>query len=219
METISMRLYRILADEIINGTLAPGDSLEENAIGERFKVSRTPIRAALRELASNGLIELRPRKGGIVVSISLDELADTLEALGELEALCCRISAQRMSAVQKKQLELIHLQSLECIEQGDEEGYLEMNGKFHQLICAGAHNRSLADSIDKLRLRLNQFRAAQGGVERRLAKSQEEHAAVVEAIVAGDAERSYLAMRDHANRLNVHVLEVMRERQDAHAAR
>jgi DNA-binding GntR family transcriptional regulator len=101
METISMRLYRILADEIINGTLAPGDSLEENAIGERFKVSRTPIRAALRELASNGLIELRPRKGGVVVSISIDELADTLEAMGELEALCCRISAERMSAVQK----------------------------------------------------------------------------------------------------------------------
>jgi len=217
METISMRLYRILADEIISGTLGPGDSLEENAIGERFKVSRTPIRAALRELASNGLIELRPRKGGIVVSISLDELADLLEALGELEALCCRISAERMSAVQKKQLELIHLQSLECIERGDEDGYLELNAKFHQLICAGAHNRSLADSIDKLRLRLNQFRAAQGGVERRLAKSHDEHAAVVAAIVASDAERSYLAMRDHANRLSVHVLDLIRERQASHA--
>lgn len=218
METISMRLYRILADEIINGILAPGDSLEENAIGERFKVSRTPIRAALRELAANGLIELRPRKGGIVVSISADELEDLLEAMGELEALCCRISAERMSAVQKKQLELVHLQSLECIERGDEEGYLDMNAKFHQLICAGAHNRSLAESIDKLRLRLNQFRAAQGGVERRLARSQEEHGAIVAAIAAADPERAYLAMRSHANRLSVHVLELIRDRQAAHAA-
>jgi DNA-binding GntR family transcriptional regulator len=217
METISMRIYRILADEIINGTLGPGDSLEENAIGERFKVSRTPIRAALRELAARGMIELRPRKGGIVVSISVDELADMLEAMGELEALCCRISAERMSAVQKKQLELVHLQSAECIERGDDEGYLELNAKFHQLICAGAHNKSLADSIDKLRLRLNQFRAAQGGVERRLDVSHAEHEAVVNAILASDAEKSYLAMRDHANRLSVHVLELIRERQASHA--
>ncbi len=213
-----MRIYRILADEIINGTLGPGDSLEENAISERFKVSRTPIRQALRELAARGLIELRPRKGGVVVSISLNELSDMLEALGELEALCCRISAERMSAVQKKQLELVHLQSLECIERGDEEAYLEQNAKFHQLICAGAHNHSLTDSIDKLRTRLNQFRAAQSGVERRLAVSHDEHAAVIAAILASDPERSYLAMRDHANRLSVHVLELIRERQISHAA-
>jgi DNA-binding GntR family transcriptional regulator len=218
METISMRLYRILADEIINGAVEPGASLEENAISERFKVSRTPVRQALRELANAGLVELRPRKGGVVISISLDELADTLEALGELEALCCRISAERMSAVQKKQLELFHLQGVECMDHGDEDGYLELNAKFHQLICAGAHNKSLAESIEKLRARLNQFRAAQGGVERRLAQSHDEHEAIVNAILASDAEGAYLAMRNHAHRLSVHVLEVMRERQASHAA-
>ncbi len=212
-----MRLYRILAEEIINGRWAPGDSLEEQAIAERFKVSRTPTRQALRELANAGLVELKPRKGGVVTSISLDELADTLEALGELEALCCRISAERMSAVQKKQLELFHLQGVECLERGDEEGYLEINGKLHGLICAGAHNKSLLDMADKLRARLNQFRAAQGGVERRLGKSNDEHAAIVAAIVAGDAEKAYLAMRDHANRLSIHVLDVLRERQAGHA--
>jgi DNA-binding GntR family transcriptional regulator len=218
METISMRLYRILADEIINGTVGPGESLEENVISERFKVSRTPVRQALRELANAGLIELRPRKGGVVISISLDELADTLEALGELEALCCRISAERMSAVQKKQLELFHLQGVECMEHADEDGYLEINAKFHQLICTGAHNKSLAESIDKLRARLNQFRAAQGGVERRLGQSHDEHEAIVNAILASDPERAYIAMRDHAHRLGVHVLEAIRERQAGHAA-
>lgn len=218
METISMRLYRILADEIINGRWAPGDSLEEQAIAERFKVSRTPTRQALRELANAGLVELKPRKGGVVTNVSLDELADTLEALGELEALCCRISAERMSAVQKKQLELFQLQAVECRECGDEEGYLDINARLHQLVCAGAHNQSLLAMADKLRARLNQFRAAQGGVERRLGQSHDGHAAVVAAIVAGDAEQAYLAMRDYANRLSIHVLDVLRERQGGDAA-
>ena len=142
-----MRLYRILAEEIINGRWAPGDSLEEQAIAERFKVSRTPTRQALRELANAGLVELKPRKGGVVTNVSLDELSDTLEALGELEALCCRISAERMSAVQKKQLELFHLQGVECLERGDDEGYLEVNARLHQLFCAGAHNRCLLDMV------------------------------------------------------------------------
>lgn len=213
-----MRIYRILADEIINGSLGPGQSLEEIAIGERFKVSRTPIRQAFRELAARGLIELRPRKGGIVVSISLDELSDMLEALGELEALCCRISAERMSAVQKKQLELLHLQGQECIERGDEEGYLELNTKFHDLICAGAHNKTLSETIATLRQRLTQFRAAQGGVERRLPVSHDEHETVMAAILASDAEKSYLAMRNHATRLSIRVLDVVRGGQAGKAA-
>ena len=213
METISMKIYRILADEIINGTLEPGQSLEEIALSERFQVSRTPIRQALRELAARGLIELRARKGGIVISISLDELADMLEAMCELEALCCRICAERMSAVQKKQLELIHVQSQECIEKGDEEGYLELNKKFHHLISVGAHNKCLTDTMDNLRKRLTQFRAAQAGVERRLTMSHDEHDAIMAAILASDAEKSYIAMRNHATRLSIHVLEVIKERQ------
>jgi DNA-binding GntR family transcriptional regulator len=213
METISMKIYRILADEIISGLLAPGQSLEEIALSERFQVSRTPIRQALRELSARGLIELRPRKGGVVVSISIDELADMLEAMCELEALCCRICAERMSAVQKKQLELIHLQAQECLERGDEDAYLELNKKFHHLISAGAHNKSLTDTMEHLRKRLAQFRAAQSGVEKRLSISHEEHEAIISAILASDAEKSYIAMRNHATRLSIHVLELIKERQ------
>jgi len=213
METISLKIYRTLSDEIISGILAPGQSLEEIALAERFKVSRTPIRQALRELAARDLIELRPRKGGIVTSIGVDELADMLEAMCELEALCCRISAERMSAVQKKQLELIHVQSQECVANGDDEGYLLLNKKFHHLICAGAHNKSLADTIENLRDRLSMFRAAQNGVDRRLTVSHDEHEEIIAAILASDPEKSYLAMRNHTTRLSIHVLDLIKENQ------
>ena len=213
METISLRIYRTLTEEIISGALPPGAALEEIALAERFKVSRTPIRQALRELAARGMIELKPRKGGIVTSIGVDDLADMLEAMCELEALCCRICAERMSAVQKKQLELVHLQSQECVANGDDAGYLLLNKKFHNLICAGAHNRSLSETIDNLRDRLALFRAAQTGVDKRLTVSHEEHEAIIAAILASDPEKAYLAMRNHTTRLSIHVLETIKEHQ------
>ncbi|MBN9115862.1 MAG: GntR family transcriptional regulator, partial [Pandoraea sp.] len=80
-ETIAARICRVLTGEIIDGRLPPGQKLEEVALAERFKASRTPIREALRELNARGLIELTPHKGGVVASISVDDLSDMLEAM------------------------------------------------------------------------------------------------------------------------------------------
>ena len=214
----SAAICRSLTEDIVSGKLPPGQKLEELVLAERFQVSRTPIREALRELAARGLIDLQPRKGGIVRSIGLSDLSDMLEAMVELEALCCRISAERMSAVQKKQLQMLQQQSEDCVARGDEVGYLELNHQFHQLIGAGAQNRTLTGVLDSLRERLAPFRAAQKKVERRLTVSHDEHQAVIAAIVASNAEASYEAMRNHTARLSINVLELLREQQAGEAA-
>lgn len=214
----SAAICRSLTEDIVSGKLPPGQKLEELVLAERFQVSRTPIREALRELAARGLIDLQPRKGGIVRSIGLSDLSDMLEAMVELEALCCRISAERMSAVQKKQLQMLQQQSEDCVARGDEAGYLELNHQFHQLIGAGAQNRTLTGVLDSLRERLAPFRAAQRKVERRLSVSHDEHQAVIAAIVASNAEASYEAMRNHTARLSINVLELLREQQAGEAA-
>jgi Transcriptional regulators len=144
MTTLSSKIYRLLCDEIIDGTLEPGQKLEEAALAERFNASRTPIREALRELAARGLVELTPRKGVVVAQFSIDELADMLEAMCELEALCCRLSAQRMSLVEKKQLEELQTEMNAAIARGDETEYFQLNREFHELICKGAQSKSLA---------------------------------------------------------------------------
>lgn len=206
-ETIAARICRELTDEIIDGRLPPGRKLEEVVLAERFKASRTPIREALRELNARGLIELTPHKGGVVASISVDDLSDMLEAMCELDALCCRLSAQRMSAMQKKQLEMLHVQSKQCMDAGDEAGYLALNREFHQLLSAGTQNKTLMALIDSHRERLAPFRAAQSDVEERFTVSFDEHEKVVEAVLASDAEGAYNAMRSHTARLSIHVLD------------
>jgi DNA-binding GntR family transcriptional regulator len=210
MPTIAAQIYRSLAEQIIAGTLAPGQKLEEKVLAERFGVSRTPIREALRELGARGLIELVPRRGGVVARIGLDEVADMLEAECEIEALCARLAAQRMSAVEKKQLERVHQESDEHVGRGDVLAYLAVNKQFHDLVCAGTHSRTIARMVRGLRDRLAPFRQAQSGVERRLEVSHEEHAAVVRAILDSDADAAYGAMRDHNARLGAHVLERLR---------
>ncbi|WP_432261798.1 GntR family transcriptional regulator [Cupriavidus sp. TMH.W2] len=207
--TIASRISQSLADEIIAGTLLPGEKLEEPSLAERFQVSRTPVREALRLLNARGLIELVPRRGGVVANVGAEQLSDMLEALCELESLCCRIATQRMSAMQRRQLELLHEQAEQVAERGDVEAYLDLNARFHQLICQGTQNQTLVATVESLRDRLSPFRAAQSGVERRFETSHREHQKIVEAILAGQPEQAYLAMRSHTTRLTLNVMELI----------
>lgn len=206
MSTISSRIINTLADEIIKGVLPPGSRLEEKVLAERFDVSRTPVREALREMDARGLIELIPRRGGVVANISVAELSDMLEAECEVEALCAQLAAQRMSVVERKQLERLHEETEQYVASGNLADYLEMNNRFHELICAGTHNRTIGSMVRGLRDRLAAFRQAQADSERRLATSHEEHGAVVQAILAADGATAYEAMRNHNARLSTGVL-------------
>ena len=211
MSTIAAKIVSALAGEIINGTLPPGHRLEEKALAGRFDVSRTPVREALREMGARGLIELIPRRGGVVANIGLAELSDMLEAECELESLCAQLAAQRMSVVEKKQLERLHQETERHVLHGNLTEYLALNKKFHDLICAGTHNHTVADMVRGLRDRLAAFRQAQAGTVRRLAVSHEEHGGVVDAILASDAAAAYAAMRNHNARLSTGVLDRLRE--------
>ena len=213
MTTIATKIISSLAGDIISGALPPGAKLEEKALAERFDVSRTPVREALREMGARGLIKLIPRRGGVVANIGVTELSDMLEAECELESLCAQLAAQRMSVVEKKQLEHLHHDTEVAVANGTLADYLTLNKKFHDLICAGTHNRTIADMVRGLRDRLAPFRQAQAGTERRLELSHEEHGAVVEAIRASDGAAAYAAMRNHNARLSTGVLDRLREPQ------
>jgi DNA-binding GntR family transcriptional regulator len=216
MLTISSRVYKALADSIIGGVLKPGQKLEEKALAQQFGVSRTPIREALRELAARGLVDFSPRRGGVVAEIGVEKLADMLEAQCELEALCARLASQRMSSVEKGQLQDIFERTHAVIRQAAVAEYLALNQEMHSQICAGAHNDTLRAMASELRDRLAPFRQAQvESDEERLARSDAEHAAIVGAIVRGEAEEAYQAMRNHNARLSSGVIRVLRGRPEA----
>src|SRR5258708_11803034 len=114
-ETIRQRL----ADDILRGVYPPGARLDESGLAKRFNLSRTPVREALRQLTSAGLVEVRPRRG-VIVSLPTDSaLAQMFEGLGGLEASCVRLAAQRVSPAERVRLELVHPRSFEAVRNAD----------------------------------------------------------------------------------------------------
>src|ERR1700735_1420662 len=199
--TMGRRLYETLAKQIITGEIKPGQRLDERDLAERFEVSRTPVREALRGLQERGLVEIMPRRGVVVATISLDRLQELLEAQCELEALCSRRATESMTTMERKELELLHEQGAQQAANGDHVGYLETNDQFHSVIARGTHNAVLVTMLSDLRERLAPFRQTQSDVERRLEVSHDEHDAIARAIFAGNPEAAFIAMRDHNARL------------------
>src|SRR5262245_17434317 len=173
-ETIRQRL----ADDILLGVYPPGARLDENGLAKRFNLSRTPVREALRQLTATGLVEMRPRRGVIVSLPSDSALAEMFELMGEIEASCARLSAQRMSPAERIRLELVHRRSREAVRNNDREGYRKINFEFHDQIYRGAHNDHLSATALGMRQRIAPFRRAQFTLPERLARSFEEHDAI-----------------------------------------
>jgi DNA-binding GntR family transcriptional regulator len=186
-----------LADEIVQGAIAPGAALDETSLARRFKVSRTPVREAIRLLAASGLVDAPAHRAAIVAQPNEARLVGMFEVMAELEALSARFAAERMDARERRALEAIHEELRALIQSGDPQRYHEMNEAFHNAIYAGAHNAYLADITLATRIRVQPFRRAQFRNLGRLAKSHVEHDFVVVAIQRGNGDEAAEAMRSH----------------------
>jgi DNA-binding GntR family transcriptional regulator len=198
--THTEKLAGEIADSILSGDFAPGFRLDEQQLAQRYGVSRTPVREALRQLAASGLIELRPRRGAAVARVTPAQLEALFVAMGEMEATCARLSAMRMTPVERRRLQALHDDAMaELVRRGDPEAYSDANSHFHSLIYAGAHNDVLGEFTAGLRRRLAPFRRAQFRNPGRLPRSHAEHDVVVKAIRAGDADAAHAAMLHHVS--------------------
>jgi len=210
--TISDGICHELVEDIITGRIPPGQKLEEQTIAERFNVSRTPVRDAFRQLVGTGLATSRPHRGVTVADLRLDQISDMYEGLGELEALCCRYSALRMSVLERKQLEEIHMKSRPDSSTNNLEAYSEHNERFHRKINQGSHNETLAEMAMTLRRKLAPFRRPVffHGAER-IATSFLEHQEIVDAILAPDAEIAFQTMLSHVASSSLNVISYFNE--------
>jgi DNA-binding GntR family transcriptional regulator len=196
--TISDEISKRLAEDIINGVFKPGQKLEEQAIARRFDVSRTPVRDAFKQLIGTGLIESRPHRGVTVVDLELDQLSYLFEALGEVEAICARFSAQRMNVIERKNLENLYLKEAAVLAENDDMAYYDYNEEVHSTIHHGAHNPALIEIARDLRRRLSPFRRSMFFREGNLPDQRSmEHDELIRAILEGDMEGAYQAMSSH----------------------
>jgi DNA-binding GntR family transcriptional regulator len=188
---------RCIADEIALGHFGPGSKLDEVMLAERFKVSRTPVREALKQLAIMGLVDCRPNRGSVVSAMSTGQLDQMFEAIGELEAACARHAALRMTPDDRRLLREIHQEGRTAMQESDFDRYDAANLALHSSIIRGSYNAVLIDMATSLRHRVAPFRRTQFHNIERMGESFEEHAIIVEAILAHDAVATYRQMRTH----------------------
>jgi len=194
---ISERIRRALANDIASGTIPQGTTLDEKQVAARFDASRTPVREAIRMLAAEGLVEMRPRRGAIVSTISVQLITEMFELAAEIEAVCVRLATYRMNTSERARLDEIHLQTSEAVERGDVDAYAAANLAFHDAIYLATHNGFLAEQAANLRSRMAAFRRAQLFDAGRLARSRKEHEMIIEAMMKGDGEEASKRMRAH----------------------
>ncbi|MGU3326667.1 GntR family transcriptional regulator [Methylobacterium mesophilicum] len=184
-----------IRSEIDSGALAPGMRLEERQLSEMFQVSKTPVREALIQLASRGLVDLRQRRGATVAIMSAEQVVAMFEVMTELECMAARLAATRMPLEQRQQLMTIHARSETFLDH--QQDYDVINTELHELIYRGACNAYLEGSIKDARARLRVYRRYPFQKPGRIKQSYRDHDAIVTAIVNGNTEAASLSMHDH----------------------
>ncbi len=186
-----------LADAIVAGQFRPGEKLDELTLANRFFVSRTPIREALSQLAAMGLVSRRPNRGAVVAELSEEHLANLIEVMAELEAVCARLAAERMSGPDRRSMEVDHLAAAEMVRLGRTDAYAAYDTLFHARVQAAARNPQLSEMAALSRSRLTPFRTDLFAYPARLARSYEEHEMIVTALLRADGARAEALMRRH----------------------
>lgn len=182
---------------ILEGTFDDGDRLDEVQLAERFDVSRTPIREALQRLALSGLVEQIPRRGVFVRQPGPVELIEMFEVMAELEAICARLAASRISDDALARLRMINDRCRAATEAQDADGNYHQNDLFHATLYAQTGNAFLEQECLRLQRRLRPFRRLQLRWRGRMAQSVAEHDAILAAIEAGDGEQAGNLLRQH----------------------
>ena len=186
-----------LRQRIFSHELPPGTWVDEQALAEHYGISRTPLREALKVLASEGLVTLKPRRGCYVTEISERDLDEVFAVMSMLEGECARSSATKASAADLERLRAIHTDLENAAAAGDIDGFFEANQAFHLALQEIAENRWLLQVIEDLRKVIKLSRHHSLFSDGRLAQSLAEHRDILQALLARDGSRAEELMRTH----------------------
>ncbi|MGC3937416.1 GntR family transcriptional regulator [Roseobacter sp. EG26] len=191
------RIADALEELVFTGQFNDGDRLDEIRLAKQFGVSRTPIREALQRLVASGIAEQLPRRGVFVRQPGPVELMEMFETMAEIEAVCGRLAARRITDAALADLEHANALCREAVASGDTDGYYRENERFHHTIYTESGNSYLAGQAVRLHRRLKPFRRLQLRLRGRMAQSMAEHEEIVSALKAGADERAAKVLRKH----------------------
>lgn len=196
--SLSNLVEREIERQIISGELESGAKLTEAGIAGQLRVSRGPVREALRSLEQAGLLVNEKNRGMSVRQISIDEAGHIYEVRAALDGLIGRLAAARITKVQLKKLKEIIKEMKAAASKDDVVAYFPLNIAFHELLVLATHNPSLAMNYRRIINELTLFRRAT--LEKNISNIQvstKNHEQIVKAIEAGDADLSEKLLFDH----------------------
>lgn len=207
-----------LRDAIVEGGLAPGSRVPERELCEQFRISRTPLREALKVLAAEGLIELLPNRGARVRQFSEADIRNMFEVIAGLDFVAGRFACERITDEQIVAIERLHLDMYTRYLRREIADYFRLNQQIHQAIVDAAANPLLSESYAKLNAAVRSMRYSANLVLRdRLSEAMREHEQIVDALRRRDATELGLLMFNHMQKKCDAVCEYLREQASAPA--
>lgn len=189
--------FAALREAIVRGDIAPNARLVEADLGAAYDMSRSAVRTALVRLEQEGLVVREPHKGARVRQVSDEEAVEILQARAVLEGLAVRLTAQRIDDAGAARLRACLARHRELLEQGDLLGASDANADLHAALLELSGHGTALRLIRALNSQTVRYQYRTILIPGRSAASVDEHAAIVEAVLAGDADGAEQAMRTH----------------------
>jgi DNA-binding GntR family transcriptional regulator len=180
---------------IVTGHLAPGSRLVENLLADELGVSRIPVREALKQLQTEGFVDIAPRRGAVVAEVSMKEAEDLYEVRSALESFAARKAAQCHKPADLEQLERIVQDGREALRVEAWPELTRLNSAFHEAIAAATGNDHLVELMAAYGLKLAWIFSS--SAQRRGAAAWNEHEGIISAIADGDAELAEVLAARH----------------------
>lgn len=180
-QTLREKILETIREAILKGSLKAGERVSEPELAERFGISRTPIREAFRQLESEGYLEVIPRKGAVVASLSERDIVEFYAIKSILEGHAARVAAERMTTRDVERLEAINERLRHIAESGDVKSFFRVHNEFHELFIKASGNEKLGELINQLVLKFNRLRLASLSRPGRMEISVQEHLKLIEA--------------------------------------
>ena len=191
-ETVS-RLRVLITD----GALRPGSRIDERELCQRFGVSRTPLREALKVLASEGLVELLPHRGSRVTALSAPALRDAFEVVAALEALAGELACERITQAQIDEIAAVHARMDGHFRRGELTEYFACNQTIHEAINRAAGNAQLTEMYALVSNRVRRARYLANHSPERWAAAMREHEEILDALRRRDGKTCGALLRAH----------------------
>jgi DNA-binding GntR family transcriptional regulator len=192
---------------IIGGELKPGSKVPEKMLCARFGVSRTPMREALKVLASDGLVRLEPNRGAWVTPVTISEVQEVFPVLGALEALSGELACASITEAEIEAVRALHEEMLRSYAERDLDAYFSINQRIHRAILLAARNNTLTTSCQALSLRMQRARYLANMTEGRWYAAVQEHEKIMEHLAARDGKALAQTLLDHMDSKRVSVIQ------------